>query len=509
MAESQSLLVRLLETPQIEKIVPRLQPEVLHRVIQACGLEDSAEFVALATPAQVSRILDADLWRVRRGGEETFDIERFGVWITILVQAGIDVAADKLAGLEFDVVVAGLSKHLIVRDHGTIAAYVTLDGELVAERARKSGLGVDVGGYRIEARRTSAWDDIVELLAFMESERGDFFHRLMRACVRLSSGPREEDGFHALLQDDEQHMADVASDRASRREQQGYVSAVEAQAFLREARGIAPGGERPPLSPLAIAYSRSIEPASESADTVSGDLAVSPIAAAQVASVVAIIRDAGVLPPQPLALLPAGDGSLSQPWLEAHVSVHTASGEELAYLTNAMVAGGRVQERAFTLQEAANAVAATCNLGLENWPQHWSGERDLITAFQVGWSIVHRDVCMWTARQVLTTLCDLPGTDVDTALQLRDLGRALERGLDERRPWKARGELDAILALDAPAWAALMGALDECPVVHGAVSAASRRRHTIDPADFSFISRNEQIATLQAYVIALPSRLAG
>ena len=59
MAKSESLLVRLLNTPDLATIVPRLQPEVLHRVLQTCGLEDCAEFVALATPEQLTRILDA------------------------------------------------------------------------------------------------------------------------------------------------------------------------------------------------------------------------------------------------------------------------------------------------------------------------------------------------------------------------------------------------------------------------------------------------------------------
>ena len=38
MAKSQSLLVRLLNTPDFPTIVPRLQPDVLHRVIQTCGV---------------------------------------------------------------------------------------------------------------------------------------------------------------------------------------------------------------------------------------------------------------------------------------------------------------------------------------------------------------------------------------------------------------------------------------------------------------------------------------
>ena len=42
MAKSRSLLNRLLSTPDLANAVPRLQPDVLHRVIQTCGLEDCA-----------------------------------------------------------------------------------------------------------------------------------------------------------------------------------------------------------------------------------------------------------------------------------------------------------------------------------------------------------------------------------------------------------------------------------------------------------------------------------
>src|SRR5262245_45777293 len=107
MADSRPLLDRLLNTPELAKIVPRLQPEVLHRVIQRCGLEDSAEFLALATPEQVSRILDVDLWHSRTpGADESFDPDRFGQWIAALMQAGADVAADKVMGLDIHLVIA-------------------------------------------------------------------------------------------------------------------------------------------------------------------------------------------------------------------------------------------------------------------------------------------------------------------------------------------------------------------------------------------------------------------
>ena len=68
MAKSRRPLDRLLNTANLAKIVPQLQPEVLHRVIHTSGLEDCAELLALATPEQLARILDLDIWHLRTPG---------------------------------------------------------------------------------------------------------------------------------------------------------------------------------------------------------------------------------------------------------------------------------------------------------------------------------------------------------------------------------------------------------------------------------------------------------
>jgi hypothetical protein len=95
MATSRPLLDRLLNTPDLAKLVPYRQPEVLHRVIQCCGLE----------------------WRVRRqGGDEEFDADRFGVWLEVLMQSGAGVAAQKLMGLDIALVTAGFARHSRVFD---------------------------------------------------------------------------------------------------------------------------------------------------------------------------------------------------------------------------------------------------------------------------------------------------------------------------------------------------------------------------------------------------------
>jgi hypothetical protein len=524
MAKTQSLLVRLLNTPDLARIVPRLQPEVLHRVIQTCGLEDCAEFVAMATPAQLTRLFDLDIWRVRdRSAGEEFDADRFGVWIAVLMQSGAAVAAEKLLGLDIDLVVAGLTRHAAVVEHAAIASYTTLDGEQVHKRPRR-GLVSELGGYVLEARRTSSWEPIVDLLAFLDAEHPEYFHRVMSGCVELSSEPPEEDGFHDLLEDDEQHVFDLGFDRERRREQQGYVTPAQASAFLKGARTTALDGDRPPASPIARAYFRALEwapPAdADSAQEPGGASSDSSreIEADAIAGVVEILHDAGVLAPVPRAQLaetpnvgcprpvdPAGGESSRLAALYAHADGHPASAEELAYLANTIVAGCSIQGRPLTPQEASDGAAATCNLGLEHWPAHWP-DRDLVTAFQIGWAILHRDVCMYAAHELIDVLAGLRCPDRGIQLRLHGLRRELTRHAQDREPWRARHVLDAILMLDSRAWAVLAALIEEYPIMHSALHASQR---AIDPSKIEFISQDSQLAEIRAFMAALPSLLTG
>jgi hypothetical protein len=508
MAKSRSLLARLLNAPDLPAIVPRLQPEVLNRVIQTCGLESCSEVVALATPAQLARVFDLDLWRARApGADERFDADRFGVWLEVLLDAGPEVAAEKLAGLEVDLVAGGLSQHVLVFDQAAIAPYTTLDGEQMPGRRRKHSHAADVGGYVIEARRMSAWDATVELLAFLAAEHGSYFHRLMRQCVRLSNGAREEDASHALLEDADQHMFDLAGDREGRREQQGYVTGAQAHAFLRSARHLTLDGDPPEPSALARAYFRAFAPPPPS----EGDRHDSSQTNDQpVESALEVLREAGVLAPPPRALLAAGDAAASRlSWIESHVATYPESAGELAYLANAIVAGCSVQGRPFTEREAGDVVTATCNLGLENWPSGWR-DRDLLTAFQVGWGILYREVCVQAANALIHALIGVSCADRDTAFGLESLRRDLIRHTANGEPWRARESLDVILALDAPAWAALLGLIAECPVLHVAVLAASQKSlKTVDADAFEFIATRDQIRAAREFMSALQSVLAG
>ena len=94
--DSRGLLERVLDTSDFALVVPRLSPDVLHRIVQRCGLEDCGELLAMATPEQLAGVLDLDLWRADQPGMdevEQFDAERFGVWLEVLAESGADAAA--------------------------------------------------------------------------------------------------------------------------------------------------------------------------------------------------------------------------------------------------------------------------------------------------------------------------------------------------------------------------------------------------------------------------------
>ena len=87
-------LARLLDTPFFARVVPHLAPETLHQLIQYRGLDACGELVTSATPAQLTSLLDLDLWRhAQPGRDEQFDVDRFGEWLEVLVDTGDSVAA--------------------------------------------------------------------------------------------------------------------------------------------------------------------------------------------------------------------------------------------------------------------------------------------------------------------------------------------------------------------------------------------------------------------------------
>ena len=511
--DRRSLLDRILDTPQLAHVVPRLQPEVLHRVIQHCGLEDCGELVALATPGQLARVFDLDLWRAGEPGlDERFDAGRFGLWLEVLMESGAASAARKLAEIDADLMIAALAQHALVFDRAAVSPLATDDEEGEARRSPGDGLGCEVGGYLILARNTDSWEAIAAALILLEAEHRAYFHRVMRGCRSLSNAGREVDGLDDLAPAREQAMFELAVSRERRKEQQGYVTPAQARAFLQLSRQLPLGGDAAPSgNPIARAYFGAIE------WTTPADGAPLPDAAGDsVAAVVDVLLEAGVLGQPARALLDGPGGRAPRlARIQAHMQAardrdhdsYFARSQELAYLANTIAAGCSIQARPLTPEETSDAAVAVCNLGLENWPRHWRPADDLISVFQVGWAVLHADVTMYAATQLISVLARLRCDDREIHIELNALRREMTKQCRAGTPWRARAALDVISTLDPPAWATLLGLIDEYPVIHAAMHARIPGTRAVSASAFDFISENSQIADVRDFMRSLPEAL--
>ena len=533
MSTTDHRLARLLDTPFFARVVPHLAPETLHQLIQYRGLDACGELVTSATPAQLTSLLDLDLWRhTQPGRDEQFDVDRFGEWLEVLVDTGESVAARTVAALDTCLVVVGLCRYLRVFDPGIFEPTAQSDDEQTDrhEAMREGGgdwIECEVGGYLVRARRTDAWDAIVTLLVTLEIEHNEYFHAVMQGCRDLSNSRPEIDGLDDLLRAPEQHLHDTAIERERRRSRQGYATPADARAFLQMARQ-----PQHTINPIATAYFRAAE---EEADTTPDDISATAPDSAQhngavdddiptsIEAVIELLAEAGVMPERPRALLEAADADdrstklpLLKPLMEFVLhhdeAAYLARTRELAFLANTLLAGSSVQSRPFTPQEASDAAACICNLGLECGPappDAFLVDHDLVTAFEAGWSVLYRDVSLFVADQLVSTLADLRCVDADIRRDLRALRLELEKQREAGTPWLARNAADVLAMLDMTASISVLGLLDECPILPAALTAIIERRTTlVSPTAFEFISTTAQIGDIRLFMRTLPDVLS-
>lgn len=513
-----SKLARLLDSSSLARVVPHLAPETLHQIIQHQGLEACGELVTLATPAQLTSLLDLDLWRhARPGRDEQFDGERFGEWLEVLVNTGESAAARTVAALDREMVIVGLSRYLRVFDPGTFEPIAQSDDELIERHdlmnfeTSRNVLECEIGGYLLRARRTDAWDAIITLLVTLEIEHNEYFHAVMRGCRPLSNSRPEIDGLNDLFMAPEQHLHDVAIEREHRRSRLGYATPADARAFLLMARQPRTASS---ANPIFTAYFRAAEEEAtaeiRSDDTPAGALEAGGDndVLASVDAIVELLAEDGVVPGRPRALLPAADGdhqAARLPFLKALMdraeqhdeAAFHARGRELAFLANVLLAGCSVQSRPFTPSEASDAAACICNLGLESSP----GEVDLISAFEAGWALLYKEVSLLATDQLISTIDSLRCADADTRLELRAFQRKLIAQREAGTPWLARNAADVLAALDPIVWISVVGLLDECPILPDALRAILEGRTTsVSQTKFEFISTRAQISDLRRFL---------
>ena len=113
------------------------------------------------------------------------------------------------------------------------------------------------------------------------------------------------------------------------------------------------------------------------------------------------------------------------------------------------------------------------------------------------------------ARRLIDLFAGLRVADTATDHALVALRHELVAQVRAGTPWRAGDAFDIVATLDTPCWMAILGLLDECPIVPEVLHAiVERRTGAISATAFAFIDSAGAIATVHAFVDRLPVLLA-
>src|SRR5436190_1362836 len=227
-----AVLARILDTPDLVRVVQQLPASALARVIDTVGLEDAGEIAALMTAQQLEAVFDRDLWRAEQpGSDETFDANRFALWLAVMREAGDEHAARKLLELDEDLVTLALSQQLLVLDSDELTREMSTrrsDSDALLEKALEESQSYEIDRFFIVARNAETFDTIIQLLVTLDGEEHDFVERLLERCCALTRDAiSEADGLHELLTAQQELESDVAGARSDRREGEGHVGGAD------------------------------------------------------------------------------------------------------------------------------------------------------------------------------------------------------------------------------------------------------------------------------------------
>jgi hypothetical protein len=372
------LVLHVLDHPELVAAVRELPPAALGRLIDAVGLEDAGELVALSTTAQLERVFDDDLWRSDQAGDDPhFDPVRFGTWLEVLLEAGEKAVAERLCELSLDFTVFAFSRLVLVVDMDQLGVELAEDEETLelTEKALDSTLAEEWEEFRIIGRNARSWDAVLAALLALDRDHHDTLRRVLERLAAVSAEYIDDNGgLYDVLSSDELLESDARAERDDRRAAAGYVAPSDARAFLALARGGL--DEASPRDAVTRAYFRELdESAAPRAPIRHSPRGTTVPPSPDVSSLLRLVDDAAAAgnatrSPGPAALTTAASATLLRVALvrlaERRPAAHAERIEELAYLTNVIVAGdSTLRGRAFRPVEALERAIALAELGLE------------------------------------------------------------------------------------------------------------------------------------------------
>ncbi|MCU0691683.1 MAG: DUF6178 family protein [Polyangiaceae bacterium] len=265
LTRTRSLLNTLIELPDLARTIQALPAQIFASLVRKVGVEDAGELIALATTEQLVQAFDEDLFvSARVGARESLDVGRFVVWLEVLLEAGDEVAADRVAELDEDFVAHALGGVVLVIEEDALRNRLDAGDEDEARQVDKSlesALTEDIDGYILVAKQHDGWDAVLALVLALDRNHRASLVRLLDRLARVGSRYLDDiDELSTVLSEGESLAEDVEAAREERRSKQGYVEARAARAFLSLARKPPVGEDRPTdRDPLTRAYFREVE----------------------------------------------------------------------------------------------------------------------------------------------------------------------------------------------------------------------------------------------------------
>lgn len=234
----QQLLTAIIEEPDFVQLIQEVSPPILSKLINHIGLEDAGEIVELATTEQLRHIFDEDLWKTgQSGSEETFDADRFALWLTVMLEISPEFAVTKIMEMDEDLVTLGLAAHIRVLAFSTVAMYL---GDLedareadIIKKAMANRQSLELGEFLILSTGTRFWHAMAIMLAELDYSHHHFLGTIFSRIISIATECIEDNGgLYPVLSAAETLAVDVSAERDERREQQGFVPRVSALQFL-------------------------------------------------------------------------------------------------------------------------------------------------------------------------------------------------------------------------------------------------------------------------------------
>lgn len=227
------LIKVLLNDPHLPEKVRNSTAHELVKWIEEIGLEDSGEIIAFADTKQIEAIFDMDLWKPKRfGDDEKFEADRFGTWLEVLSEMGLDKATQKIIEMDEDFLVMAFSSLVWVAEADWLAENCEANPQI--EKIIESRLTFEIDNYIFFGKSEQNWDTFIALITEMDTHYHSFLYGILDKCSNfLAQEASTEDDLYEILSDEGQLADDVAYEREKRRESQGFVTPAVARSFLK------------------------------------------------------------------------------------------------------------------------------------------------------------------------------------------------------------------------------------------------------------------------------------